>query len=106
MPASGSIQWNGKEMNALPRHQRAKAGFGYVPQGREIFPLLSVKENLMTGFAALPRDQRVIDDEIFSLFPVLNDMLGRRGRRSVRRSAAAVGDRSRAGDAAQAPHSR
>ena len=77
--ASGSIQWNGKGMNALPSHQRAKAGFGYVPQGREIFPLLSVRENLMTGFAALSRDQRVIDDEIFSLFPVLSDMLGRRG---------------------------
>ena len=77
--ASGSIQWNGKEMSALPSHQRAKAGFGYVPQGREIFPLLSVRENLQTGFAALRRDERVVDDEIFSLFPVLSDMLGRRG---------------------------
>jgi urea transport system ATP-binding protein len=77
--ASGSIQWNGKGMNALPSHQRAKAGFGYVPQGREIFPMLSVRENLMTGFAPVPRDRRVIDDEIFSLFPVLSDMLGRRG---------------------------
>src|SRR6516165_8697300 len=77
--ASGSIQWNGKGMSALPSHQRAKAGFGYVPQGREIFPLLSVRENLMTGFGALPRDERVVDDEIFSLFPVLSDMLGRRG---------------------------
>jgi urea transport system ATP-binding protein len=77
--ASGSITWNGKAMNALPPHQRAKLGFGYVPQGREIFPLLSVKENLMTGFAALPRDKRVIDDEVFSLFPALSDMLGRRG---------------------------
>ncbi len=77
--ASGSIQWNGKEMRTLSPHQRARLGFGYVPQGREIFPLLSVKENLQTGFAGLPRDQRAIDDEIFSLFPVLNDMLGRRG---------------------------
>jgi urea transport system ATP-binding protein len=77
--ASGSIQWNDKEMKTLSPHQRARAGFGYVPQGREIFPLLSVKENLQTGFATLPRDQRVIDDEIFSLFPVLNDMLRRRG---------------------------
>ena len=50
-----------------------------MPQGREIFPLLTVRENLMTGFAAQPRDKRVIDDEIFSLFPVLNEMLGRRG---------------------------
>src|SRR5579863_2971784 len=77
--ASGSITWNGKAVNGLPSHQRAKLGFGYVPQGREIFPLLSVKENLMTGFAALPRDRRVIDDEVFSLFPALSDMLGRRG---------------------------
>jgi urea transport system ATP-binding protein len=77
--ASGSIQWNGKEMSALPSHQRAKAGFGYVPQGREIFPLLSVRENLHTGFATLRRDERVVDDEIFSLFPALSGMLGRRG---------------------------
>ena len=77
--ASGSIQWNGEEVQKLAPHQRARLGFGYVPQGREIFPLLSVRENLQTGFAGLPRDQRAIDDEIFSLFPVLNDMLGRRG---------------------------
>jgi urea transport system ATP-binding protein len=66
---SASIHWDGKEVNARPSHERAKLGFGYVPQGREIFARLSVRENLMTGFAALPRDQRVIDDEIFSLFP-------------------------------------
>src|SRR5580700_5183687 len=58
--ASGSIQWNGKEMSALPSHQRARLGFGYVPQGREIFPLLSVRENLQTGFATLRRDERVV----------------------------------------------
>jgi urea transport system ATP-binding protein len=77
--ASGSIAWNGEEVQKLAPHQRARLGFGYVPQGREIFPLLSVRENLQTGFASLPRDERAIDDEIFSLFPVLNDMLGRRG---------------------------
>jgi urea transport system ATP-binding protein len=79
MVASGAIKWNGEDMGRMPSHLRAKAGFGYVPQGREIFPLLTVRENLMTGFAARPRDDRTIDDEIFSLFPVLNDMLGRRG---------------------------
>jgi len=79
MIASGAIRWNGEDMSRLPSHLRAKAGFGYVPQGREIFPLLTVRENLMTGFATRPRADRVIDDEIFSLFPVLNDMLGRRG---------------------------
>jgi urea transport system ATP-binding protein len=77
--ASGSIKWDGKAVNGLPSHERAKLGFGYVPQGREIFPLLSVRENLMTGFAALPRDRRIIHDEVFGLFPALSDMLGRRG---------------------------
>ncbi len=79
MPASGSIRWNDDDMTRMPSHLRAKAGFGYVPQGREIFPLLTVRENLMTGFAALKRGEREIDDEILSLFPVLNEMLGRRG---------------------------
>jgi urea transport system ATP-binding protein len=79
MVASGAIRWNGEDVSKAPSHLRAKAGFGYVPQGREIFPLLTVRENLMTGFATRPRDGRTIDDEIFSLFPVLNDMLGRRG---------------------------
>src|SRR5271157_583685 len=79
MVASGAIKWNGEDVSRLPSHLRAKAGFGYVPQGREIFPLLTVRENLMTGFATRSRDERIIDDEIFSLFPVLNDMLGRRG---------------------------
>ena len=79
MPASGSIRWNDQDMTKMTPYLRAKAGFGYVPQGREIFPLLTVRENLMTGYATRPRDERKIDDEIFSLFPVLNDMLGRRG---------------------------
>src|SRR5260221_91018 len=50
-----------------------------VLQGREIFPLLTVEENLETGFAPLPREQRTVPDDVFSLFPVLNNMLGRRG---------------------------
>jgi urea transport system ATP-binding protein len=50
-----------------------------VPQGREIFPLLTVEENLKTGFAPLPRDDRTVPDDVFSLFPVLKDMLRRRG---------------------------
>ena len=77
--SSGAIRWNGQDIKALPPHLRAKRGFGYVPQGREIFPLLTVRENLMTGFATQPRDKQVFDDEIFSLFPVLSEMLGRRG---------------------------
>jgi urea transport system ATP-binding protein len=58
---------------------RAARGIAYVPQGREIFPLLTVEENLKTGFAALKRADRFIADEIYELFPVLKDMLGRRG---------------------------
>jgi urea transport system ATP-binding protein len=58
---------------------RTRRGIAYVPQGREIFPLLTVAENLRTGFAPLPRSARSVPDEIFELFPVLHDMLGRRG---------------------------
>ena len=50
-----------------------------MPQGREIFPLLTVRENLETGFAPLPREERFIPEQIFTLFPVLRSMLGRRG---------------------------
>jgi urea transport system ATP-binding protein len=75
----GSIQWEGEEIAALPAFVRARRGLGYVPQGREIFPLLTVRENLQTGLVAQPRDKRTMDEEIFSLFPVLREMLGRRG---------------------------
>src|SRR5260370_1738035 len=76
---SGHIRWEDRELTGLPTHERARAGLALVPQGREIFPRLSVLENLMTGFATLPRHLRHIPDEIFSLFPVLKDMLHRRG---------------------------
>jgi len=76
---SGAIQWQGEDISGLPAYVRARKGLGYVPQGREIFPLLTVRENLMTGLVGQPRDKRVIDDEVFNLFPVLRDMLGRRG---------------------------
>ena len=77
--ASGRVRWMDEDVSGLPPHLRARKGFGYVPQGREIFPLLTVRENLQTGFATQPRERRVIDDEIYNLFPVLRDMLGRRG---------------------------
>jgi urea transport system ATP-binding protein len=60
-------------------YERARRGIAYVPQGREIFPLLTVEENLQTGFAPLPRSERDVPDDVFSLFPVLNSMLRRRG---------------------------
>jgi urea transport system ATP-binding protein len=76
---SGTVTWEGADVTGLPAYERARRGIGYVPQGREIFARLTVKENLETGFAPLPRAQRKIPDEVFELFPVLKDMLGRRG---------------------------
>jgi urea transport system ATP-binding protein len=76
---AGRISWDDKDITALPTHERARAGIGLVPQGREIFPRLTVLENLQTGFATLPRSLCHIPDEIFTLFPVLKDMLSRRG---------------------------
>src|ERR1041384_7070697 len=76
---SGHIRWEERELTGLAPHERARAGLALVPQGREIFPRLTVLENLMTGFATLPRGLRHIPDEIFALFPVLKDMLNRRG---------------------------
>jgi urea transport system ATP-binding protein len=75
----GAIRWEDKDISDLAAYDRAASGIAYVPQGREIFPLLTVLENLKTGFAALPRALRHIPDDIFDLFPVLKDMLGRRG---------------------------
>ena len=75
----GNISWEGNDITRMSVAQRAQRGIAYVPQGREIFSLLTVQENLKTGFAALPRAKRKISDEIFSLFPVLKDMLHRRG---------------------------
>jgi len=76
---AGRILWNGQDITGLAPHERARRGLALVPQGREIFPRLTVQENLQTGLAPLPREKRRIDDEVFSLFPVLRDMLGRRG---------------------------
>jgi urea transport system ATP-binding protein len=75
----GSIRFDGTDLKRLPPYDRARRGIAFVPQGREIFPLLSVKENLETGFAPLKRRDQSISEEIFNLFPVLKDMLHRRG---------------------------
>jgi urea transport system ATP-binding protein len=75
----GSIVWEGAAITALAPYARARRGIAYVPQGREIFPLLTVQENLETGFAPLKRAERQVPDDVFSLFPVLADMLRRRG---------------------------
>jgi urea transport system ATP-binding protein len=77
--ANGAIEWEGQVLGKLAPYERARRGIAFVPQGREIFPLLTVKENLETGFACLPRGKRSIPAEIFELFPVLKEMMGRRG---------------------------
>ena len=80
LPAdTGTIDYGGEELLALPPERRAGLGIGYVPQGRMIFPLLTVEENLAVGLGALPRRKRVVPDHVYQLFPVLKDMRGRRG---------------------------
>ncbi|HZH47740.1 MAG TPA: urea ABC transporter ATP-binding subunit UrtE [Roseococcus sp.] len=74
----GRIAWEGRDISRLGPAERARAGIGYVPQGREIFPFLTVKENLETALAAAPRGASV-PEEVFSLFPILRDFLRRRG---------------------------
>ena len=76
---AGTIKWNGEDITRLPTYERARRGIAWVPQGRDIFPLLSVRENLETGFAVLPRGKRHIPDDVLTLFPVLKTMLRRRG---------------------------
>jgi urea transport system ATP-binding protein len=75
----GRIAWEGRDLAQLRPHERARRGFALVPQGRDIFPRLTVKENLETGFAPLPAAKRQIPAEVFQLFPVLATMLKRRG---------------------------
>jgi urea transport system ATP-binding protein len=77
--SAGSIGLNGTPLAGMRPEDRARRGIAYVPQGREIFPLLTVKENLETGFAPLKGADRHIPAELFDLFPVLQTMLGRRG---------------------------
>ncbi|MCZ4353415.1 urea ABC transporter ATP-binding subunit UrtE [Roseovarius aestuarii] len=77
--SGGTISLDGETLNVMPAHLLARRGIAYVPQGREIFPLLTVKENLETGFGCLPAAERRIPNEIFDLFPILNEMQSRRG---------------------------
>ena len=76
---SGSVQVDGDDLSKPSAHQAARAGIAYVPQGREIFPMMSVMENLETGFVCLPKSEHRIPDHIFDLFPVLKEMRARRG---------------------------
>ena len=76
--SAGSITWEGRDITRLAPAERARAGIGYVPQGREIFPFRTVRENLETALAAAPRGSGVPDD-VFDLFPILKNFLKRRG---------------------------
>jgi urea transport system ATP-binding protein len=76
---SGAIAYDGEALVGAPVERRARAGIGYVPQGREIFAQLTVEENLRVGLAGRRDGAARIDPEVFALFPVLRDMLGRRG---------------------------
>ncbi|HEX4883625.1 MAG TPA: urea ABC transporter ATP-binding subunit UrtE [Casimicrobiaceae bacterium] len=76
--ASGAIAFDGRDLSRAPSYQRVQAGIGYVPQGREIFPRLSVHENLRMGLATKPA-RTPLPETVFRMFPVLQQMLGRRG---------------------------
>ncbi|MBW4513801.1 MAG: urea ABC transporter ATP-binding subunit UrtE [Timaviella obliquedivisa GSE-PSE-MK23-08B] len=81
-PRSGNLVFNGQGILAKRPDQRARIGIGYVPQGREVIPRLTVKENLLLGYEARadrPHNTQVVPDEIFELFPVLETMLSRMG---------------------------
>ena len=75
---SGRIAFEGRELTRAPSYERVRAGIGYVPQGREIFPRLTVAENLEMGLATRPSSAKV-PDRIFEMFPVLLKMMRRRG---------------------------
>jgi urea transport system ATP-binding protein len=77
--SGGTITLDGTVLDHPSAFQAARAGIAYVPQGREVFPLLSVTENLMSGFACLPKAEKVIPARIYELFPVLAEMKDRRG---------------------------
>ena len=79
----GSIRLDGRDVGAgggrFTAAQAARAGIAYVPQGREVFPLLTVEENLQAGFACLPRGAREVPPRLYDLFPILRTMRARRG---------------------------
>ena len=77
--AGGKVELDGQDVSRLKPYDRARRGIAYVPQGREIFPLLTVRENLETGYAPLKRRDRHVPPEVFDIFPVLKSMLHRRG---------------------------
>lgn len=76
--STGAITLNGADITRAPSYKRVAAGIGYVPQGREIFPRLTVEENLLMGLATCPGSAK-IPERVFDMFPVLKQMMHRRG---------------------------
>ena len=77
--SEGNIFFNGDDITRSAPYQRAKRGIAYVPQGRDIFPMLTVEENLATGFSCLTVEQHFVPDSISEMFPILNEMKDRKG---------------------------
>lgn len=77
--SGGTVELDGEALGRVPPQDMARRGLAVVPQGRMIFPLLTVRENLETGFALLPKPEHRVPDTIYDLFPVLKDMTNRRG---------------------------
>ena len=78
-PSGGSIELQQKDVTSLPANKRARAGIALVPQGRQIFPKLSVLENLKVGLQARPDGKRIVPEELYELFPILKSMANRMG---------------------------
>jgi urea transport system ATP-binding protein len=76
---NGQVKWRDQALGGLPPYARVARGLAYVPQGRDIFPRLTVEENLLVGAASLPKRVKTIPERIYQLFPVLKDMRARRG---------------------------
>jgi urea transport system ATP-binding protein len=76
---NGQVKWRDHALSGLPPYARVARGLAYVPQGRDIFPRLTVEENLLVGAASLPKRVKTIPERIYELFPVLKDMRARRG---------------------------
>ncbi|QQA43605.1 urea ABC transporter ATP-binding subunit UrtE [Pelagovum pacificum] len=77
--SGGSVSLDGRDLGHLNAYGAARAGIAYVPQGREVFPLMTVQENLESGFACLPSSEHKVPERIFELFPILKQFLHRRG---------------------------
>jgi len=76
---SGGLEYQGRDLARLPAERRAQLGIGYVPQGRQVFPRLTVAENLQLGLSARRDGKKRVPDAVFELFPILRELLGRRG---------------------------